>query len=1401
MKKYLFFLFLIVIFSVSSQTPLQVKIKDAAGNENFHVTCNNDLNSTGCIQLHVEYPEVKSTTTYAVTPEVYNPPVPLNQGTPLNANFDDLFAVKLDLPFSFCFFNQNFEALVVGSNGMITFDLSQLGNINYPNVFWQNPNSGLPKNSIFGVYHDMVFANGDSSEIYYSTTGTAPYRKFVLSFYDGRIAGCTDRSSSQIVLHETTNIVEVFVDKKLTPCPTRKFENALIGIMNNDGSLGYSPASRNTGNWQSLQEAYRFTPTGNIVQPEVTWTNSTGQTVGNGVETTICPTQNDTYTATVKFNVCGSSFLTFTDDFFLDFDAAYPVAVNYSQNYCGNTPISLNLNNFRQNLTTQNPVNFNFTFHTTLQDAQSGQNSLSTNYSLNANAVFYVRIQNPNVPGCFRIAVLTLNFRTKNLSKSVIELCDTNNDGVENNYELILLNSQILAAGTPGISYHQTQANAQNNTNPILTANITASSQIWVRIQDADCTYVLGPVTFQFKPGVNANSPINFSNAICDINANDSEPFDFAINLGPLITNQPGAVFTAYTSYADAYSGTGAVLSTIKNGLQTVYIRVEIPGGCFAVVQVNMTVAFTQIVANEKNEYICFNGTEDISFNLQTLSANMLIQPASVAVTAFYSNYADAESENNPITPNQTITTNGNLVTQTYYVRFEQSNTCFTIRPVNVHLVHPVAVTSSFTTCDFNNDNTENISLTQFSAAIIGTQNANVLFYLSQADAQSGNNPVTSTTITGNTQLFVKITSYNCTQIYPVNFSLVATPAVNSVVNITLNNICDNNNDGVELYNLTLSQSQIYSGSSSNVTFTYYASYNAVTHVFSGEITDPAQFPVQGNATVYVKVKFNNNECYSSAQLNIQMIFLPPVVLANAVLNTCDEDFNLSETFQLNDAVSQMFTASQNTYALSDMTISYYLTAAEANAGNAAAQIGNSYTTNISTVQVWARFQSKTTGCFSVAPVQLNTYFPPKAINSSITVCDENLDGSYEVNLLNYTNLYVDIANQMNTFTFYLTQQDAQNGVNAIPNPSNFSAQPFPSQIWVKIQNIPGCDDTASINFILGNKVVLQNAGPFDLNNVCDNGNDGVENVNLTQFQQQIYSGANAVFTYYPSLSDLNAGTNAISSPGSYAYNQNSGSNIMYVKVSVPGLCPEIATIKISLKKVPVFEIPTQYFCPDGTFSYTLKVEGYTIVSYVWTSPSGQVVSTTDTVTGMNAVGTYSVTVTADNGCSYTATFEAKYYDVPVIQQMVASGNTYTITATGSQPIVYSIDGITWQSGNVFYNLPTGITTFYVKYIDGKCIIKQDGVILDIKNAITPNGDGANDKWIVRNLHVFGDKKTNVKVFDRYQYLIFEQNTNTQIVWDGTISGRPIPTSSYWYVITLPDGRTFTGWILVKNTN
>ncbi|OPG94617.1 hypothetical protein B2I21_30505, partial [Chryseobacterium mucoviscidosis] len=80
--------------------------------------------------------------------------------------------------------------------------------------------------------------------------------------------------------------------------------------------------------------------------------------------------------------------------------------------------------------------------------------------------------------------------------------------------------------------------------------------------------------------------------------------------------------------------------------------------------------------------------------------------------------------------------------------------------------------------------------------------------------------------------------------------------------------------------------------------------------------------------------------------------------------------------------------------------------------------------------------------------------------------------------------------------------------------------------------------------------------------------------------------------------------------------------------------------------------------------SYTVNITNYTIVSYQWTNPAGQTISTTNTITGINTVGTYSLTVTADNGCSYTKTFEIKHYEVPVITSIQFSGNNVMIYAT-----------------------------------------------------------------------------------------------------------------------------------------
>jgi len=69
--------------------------------------------------------------------------------------------------------------------------------------------------------------------------------------------------------------------------------------------------------------------------------------------------------------------------------------------------------------------------------------------------------------------------------------------------------------------------------------------------------------------------------------------------------------------------------------------------------------------------------------------------------------------------------------------------------------------------------------------------------------------------------------------------------------------------------------------------------------------------------------------------------------------------------------------------------------------------------------------------------------------------------------------------------------------------------------------------------------------------------------------------------------------------------------------------------------------------------------------------------------------------------------------------------------------------------------------------------------ILDVPNAFTPNGDGANDKVYVRG---YGISKMNWRIYNRWGALVF-QTINRSEGWDGTYKGSIQPTEVYHYVL------------------
>ncbi|WP_281756571.1 choice-of-anchor J domain-containing protein, partial [Neptunitalea chrysea] len=231
-------------------------------------------------------------------------------GTPSQITNDDVYSGLIDIGFNFCFFGNTYSQLVIGANGVISF------NTTYANSFcpWgfnaSVPDPGLPLNAIFGVFHDIDPSQCGTIE--YALSGTAPNRAFIVT-YNVCQFNCTNlTSNTQIVLHETTNAIEINIIDKPT-CTAWNSGVAVAGIQNSDGTIGYTPQGRNTGAWTATNEYWRYVPSGPS-NYTFEWLEGSTVLATDSPYITVNPLSTTTYTAQISYAACDGTTATFSDD-------------------------------------------------------------------------------------------------------------------------------------------------------------------------------------------------------------------------------------------------------------------------------------------------------------------------------------------------------------------------------------------------------------------------------------------------------------------------------------------------------------------------------------------------------------------------------------------------------------------------------------------------------------------------------------------------------------------------------------------------------------------------------------------------------------------------------------------------------------------------------------------------------------------------------------------------------------------------------------------------------------------------------------------------------------------------------------------------------------------------------
>ncbi|MFB6305557.1 MAG: gliding motility-associated C-terminal domain-containing protein, partial [Flavobacteriales bacterium] len=243
--------------------------------------------------------------------------------------------------------------------------------------------------------------------------------------------------------------------------------------------------------------------------------------------------------------------------------------------------------------------------------------------------------------------------------------------------------------------------------------------------------------------------------------------------------------------------------------------------------------------------------------------------------------------------------------------------------------------------------------------------------------------------------------------------------------------------------------------------------------------------------------------------------------------------------------------------------------------------------------------------------------------------------------------------------------------------------------------------------------------------------------------------------------------------------------------------CAARDTITIDTVTVVIADAGEDVEVCNGEGPVTLVGSGGTSFEWIDTSDNS-IISNDDSVEVNPQENTEYLFITENGVCSDTDTITVITLPLPDAD----AGDNATITSDD----IISIGGSpTGPSGSTFNwepNTEIDDTTLANPSVSPDSTVEYIVQVTDSRiqfpDGFSPNGDGTNDEWVIKNKDFFPFME--VEIYNRWGQRLYHSKGYDE-PWDGTYNNEPVPAGTYYYVIHLNDNtvdkQVYTGPITI----